>query len=102
MKKKEHFQDDRGISGHGCIPLLGCIKNTSTDATVLTGYWLNTSRRTWSPERSIRIHDWVKQKKEREGARKEVEKKGEGGGKEAGLELHPGVEQLKQGRDFHT
>ena len=84
LKKKEHFQDDRGISRHGCISLLGCIKDTSTDATGLTGHWLNTRRRPWSPQRSIRIHDWVKQKKERK-------RRGKKGGRKEGRRGRKGM-----------
>ena len=37
------------------ISLHQCIKNTSTDGTILTGNQLNTSRRPWTLERTKKI-----------------------------------------------
>ena len=64
-----------------------CIRDTSTDATVLTEHWLNTSR---SPDHQKgpygSMHNWLWWKKEgRRGASR--------------TNPHPGVRELNQGRD---
>ena len=60
----EFFRDEIGLSAEEMaeeeediefISLHQCIKNTSTDGTILTGNQLNTSRRPWTLERTKKI-----------------------------------------------
>ena len=75
-----------------CTSLHRCISNASTDRTVVTEHWLNTSRSPWLPKRIMWIHAWFG---------RDERKKREGGGGQAGQDQHPGVGELKQRRLPH-
>lgn len=59
-----------------------CIKDTSTDETILTEHWLIICRRSWTPERREEIPEELGRMKERRGV-------GVGREEDMGWDLHP-------------